>query len=385
MITPTHTDELKKKDDNDTWSSGSDPDEFVYLTEEQLQAYKPKTAPIEIVNQMALDERRKYKNVYCVNCGEKGHVVKDCDGPITSFGIMAFKVVKDAHEEKYDLNHRLQEILALTSHQGHAQKQYPKVKFLMIQRKDTMGYIDFVRGKYPDNDPIVKDNLLQVCLQEMTPQEKNNLLTKSFDTIWNNLWLNHDSKTFKNEYAGAKAKFQKLDVRDLVMRSKTYFHHTEFGFAKGRRNMRESNIGCAEREFYEETGFTKAHYDFIKYYPTIHEEFVGTNGIRYRHIYYLVKMKNDAPPPRIDRSNIVQMGEVQNIGWFTYDECMRLIRPYDHAKKQVMRKVNNDILEMNNNFICSSFYYNTKRNIHPFNPAPHIHDYRTTILKSRSI
>ena len=78
MITPTHTDELKKKDDNDTWSSGSDPDEFVYLTEEQLQAYKPKTAPIEIVNQMALDERRKYKNVYCVNCGEKGHWASRC-------------------------------------------------------------------------------------------------------------------------------------------------------------------------------------------------------------------------------------------------------------------------------------------------------------------
>ena len=52
-----------------------------------------------------------YKNVYCVNCGEKGHVVKECTGPITSFGILAFKIVKNSEEEIYDKNIRLSNLI----------------------------------------------------------------------------------------------------------------------------------------------------------------------------------------------------------------------------------------------------------------------------------
>ena len=53
----------------------------------------------------------KYRNIYCVNCGEKGHVVKDCNGPITSFGIIAFKIVESEQDEMYDKNNKLKEIL----------------------------------------------------------------------------------------------------------------------------------------------------------------------------------------------------------------------------------------------------------------------------------
>ena len=35
------------------------------------------------------------KNIQCANCGDTGHIVKDCKKPITSFGIIAFKIVKN--------------------------------------------------------------------------------------------------------------------------------------------------------------------------------------------------------------------------------------------------------------------------------------------------
>jgi 8-oxo-dGTP pyrophosphatase MutT (NUDIX family) len=128
--------------------------------------------------------------------------------------------------------------------------------------------------------------------------------------------------------------------------------------------MKESNIACAEREFYEETGYNKKNYKFIKNYPTIYEEFTGTNGVNYKHIYYLVKMKDNVLPPKIDKNNIIQTGEVKNIGWFDYEECIALIRPYDIEKKKVITNVYNDILAMNNNYICSEFYYiNNKKSI----------------------
>jgi ADP-ribose pyrophosphatase YjhB (NUDIX family) len=196
----------------------------------------------------------------------------------------------------------------------------------------------------------------------MTEQEKQSLLTKSFDEIWRTLWVNHDSKCFKNEYEYAYRKFQKLDIPALIQEFGTSkFTFQEFGFPKGRRNMKETNIACAEREFFEETGYDKSCYDFIKNYPTIHEEFVGTNGVKYRHIYYLVKIKDNAPPAKIDYKNKIQTGEVQNIGWFTYDECMSIIRPYDIAKKQVIKKVYDDLLVMKDNYVCSNFYYTGKK------------------------
>ena len=330
--------------------SSLDSEKYLMLNDDQVMVYNPKKKS---------PSKTKYRNIYCVNCSEKGHVVKDCNGPITSFGIIAFKIVENQRDEQFDTNPQLQTILSSVNTKEKNQSDYntyPKTKFLMIQRKDTMGFTDFVRGKYPD-DPQELEKVLPIFLNEMTEQEQTTLLTKSFDEIWRGLWVNHDSKCFKNEYEYAYRKFQKLNIPKLIGDSKSLFRFQEFGFPKGRRNMKETNIVCAEREFGEETGYDKTCYDFIKNYPTIHEEFVGTNGVRYRHIYYLVKIKDNVPPPKIDLRNKIQTGEVQNIGWFTYEECMSVLRPYDTAKKQVIKKVYDDILAMKNNYVCSNFYY----------------------------
>ena len=78
-------------------------------------------------------------------------------------------------------------------------------------------------------------------------------------------------------------------------------------------------------------------------------------------VKYLVKIKKDVPPPKIDYKHKIQTGEVQNIGWFSYDECMSLIRHYDIAKKQVIKNVYNNLLEMKNNYVCCNFYYTGKK------------------------
>lgn len=322
-----------------------------YNFKRKVTTSKYSTSPTS--SQMSSSPKKNYKNVYCANCGERGHVVKECERPITSFGIIAFKIVESAEEEHDDKNTYLTELT--TASIATAQDSFPKIKFLMIQRKDTIGFIDFVRGKY-NEEGEEKNKLIQVLLNEMTVDEKNTLLTQSFDDIWSVLWLSHDSKPYKNEYELAKRKYNELDIPSLVNNSTNTYFHSEFGFAKGRRNMKESNIGCAEREFFEETGYNKTNYEFIKNYPMIEEEFVGTNGITYRHIYYLVKMKNLTRPPCVDRNNKVQSGEVRNIGWFTLDECISLLRPYDTAKKNVLTKVHGDILNMNFNFELSDYY-----------------------------
>jgi ADP-ribose pyrophosphatase YjhB (NUDIX family) len=306
--------------------------EFIFLDERLLKPYYKE--PFQLTQ-----TERRYRNVNCGNCGERGHMIRDCINPITSFGIIAFKIINNAKEEQKDYDN----LNLFLSKPG---SNYPKIKFLMIQRKDTMGYIDFIRGKYPDNDDDIKYKLLKTYVREMTTNEKSRLITKSFDELWKDLWVNHDSKCFKNEYDRAKYKFSNLNVSQLVGSLDSEFTFAEFGFPKGRKNMKESNIECAKREFTEETCYKQNSYDIIQNYPPIEENFIGTNGIAYKHIYYLAKMKNDISPPKIDPTNLVQTGEVQNIGWFTYEECKHLIRPYDTAKKDALQHVYDDLLSM---------------------------------------
>lgn len=276
--------------------------------------------------------KSKSKNIYCVNCGGKGHIVKHCIEPITSFGIIAFKIIKTHVDELFDKNKYLKE---LTIDIDQMQK-YPYVKILMIQRKDTMGYVDFLRGKYPDESK--RDEYLKIYIEEMTLTERENLISKQFEELWRDLWVNHSSKTYNEEYITAMEKYKQLNIIELLNNYKSNYTYSEFSLPKGRKNMKESNIECAEREFHEETGYNKSHYNHTTFDPII-EDFTGTNGVKYKHIYYIVKMKQDIPPPLIDEKNILQIGEVKNIGWFNVNECLSLIRPYDKEKKNIIKDI----------------------------------------------
>ena len=83
------------------------------------------------------------KNNVCNNCGKQGHMFHQCKLPITSYGIIAFR---------YNINNN--------------------VEYLMIRRKDSFGYIDFVRGKYtPYNIEQVQN-----IFNEMSVLERETIL-----------------------------------------------------------------------------------------------------------------------------------------------------------------------------------------------------------------
>src|SRR5210317_511140 len=91
---------------------------------------------------------------YCNNCGKKGHLYNQCKTPITSAGIVAFRIHNN------------------------------DVQFLMIRRKDTLGFIDFMRGKYSINN---KDYIKNMIFQ-MTAEERELLKTLSFQELWIKVW-----------------------------------------------------------------------------------------------------------------------------------------------------------------------------------------------------
>jgi ADP-ribose pyrophosphatase YjhB (NUDIX family) len=256
---------------------------------------------------------------YCNNCGNRGHIFNQCKYPITSHGIVAFN-----NDEK-------------------------EIKYLLICRKDSLGYVDFIRGKYPLNNL----NYLNNIFDEMTLYEKKNILTTDFIVLWNKLWNNNMNIQYRSEERQSNDKFNKLkngiiinnkliDIKYLVSNSKTEWLEPEWGFPKGRRNYKETDIICAIREFVEETGYKKHNLDVINNLCPFDELFTGSNYKSYKHRYFVGKINN------IYEKHFFQKTEVSNIKWFTFNELIKIIRPYNLEKKDIITDINKILIKHNN-------------------------------------
>ena len=218
----------------------------------------------------------------------------------------------------------------------------------MVQRKDTIGFVEFMRGKYKLEDLNYLRNLFKI----MSRSERQLIISNDFEFLWNTLWLKKNNKQNFNEFENSKKKFNTLKkgitINDELYNLKKindttpYIYDTpEWGFPKGRRNLHEKDLDCAIREFEEETGITSEYYKILDI-NRINETFKGTNSISYRHTYYLAELID--PEAELDisvkKENINQYSEISNIKWFSYSDAINIIRPYNIEKKNILKKAN---------------------------------------------
>lgn len=249
----------------------------------------------------------------CNNCGKSGHMYHQCKLPITSYGIIAFRPSE----------HGLQ--------------------FLMIRRKDSFGYIDFMRGKYSVNNI---DQILTM-VDEMSLDEKQNILSQPFDLLWSAMW-GESNIQYKNEEYASKKKFetirngidiqgQCISLTDIVALSSTQWKETEWEFPKGRRMSKEKDLECALREFEEETGIPQTDLSIIENILPFEEMFIGSNHKSYKHKYFLAMVD------KIHEDNVMinyQKTEVSKLEWKTIEQCLESIRPYHLEKKEIIKNIN---------------------------------------------
>lgn len=277
--------------------------------------------------------RSRGRNIICGNCGRRGHVYKECLEPIISIGIVAFKEVGDT------------------------------LKYVMVRRKDTHGYVEFIRGKY-DVDDL---EYLSILFNEMTSEEKNKLENTDFLTLWKKLWLIENMSSKKKEFVLSSNKFNYLlenkYIEKLVKESTSNWKEPEWGFPKGKRNIREDNLSCAHREFQEETGLESSDYFVFDNIKPFYEVFYGSNSIKYKHIYYIGKIYKKKEL-KINTESRSQISEIGDIGYFTLDKCLNIIRPYNKEKKKVINKIHYFIKKenlFNKGFEFKTLnYYNVK-------------------------
>lgn len=260
--------------------------------------------------------------MYCNNCGKHGHTYKQCNLPVLSYGIISFFRENDI------------------------------TKILMIQRKHSLCYIEFLRGKYnPVNVTYVK-HLLKNCSIE----ELNNLDTKSFDELWKDLWTHKDyiNSRIKNEYSRGKNNFCKISenkfLNKLISQISDHYSCPEWEFPKGRRNKNEYNKACAIREFKEETGIHE-NFSIIDNLQPIVEEYLGCNRVKYKHIYYLSLYNGKLKLHTIDPDIPEQFTEISKVQWFTQKEALNIVRDTNTRKKDIIRKVFKMLESYNSDYI----------------------------------
>ena len=256
------------------------------------------------------------KNInLCNNCGKQGHLFHQCKLPITSYGIILFRKIKD------------------------------EIQYLMIRRKDSFGYIDFMRGKYSPYNIFQ----LQKIIDEMSILEKTRILAEPFDQLWIQMWGETTNIQYKNEELSSSKKMdlirngvtindENVTLKSIVENSKTEWNETEWEFPKGRRNNKEKDLECALREFEEETGISKNKISVIENILPFEEIFIGTNHKSYKHKYFLAYMEEDNE--EMADLEHYQVTEVSKIEWKTIDRCLESIRPYNLEKKKLITNIN---------------------------------------------
>lgn len=285
--------------------------------------------------------------LHCNNCGKFGHLNRNCKEPITSIGIICVRIadneLRNKVVQKTSLIEKIFNILKFNSKNNKfltiLDEYNPKIEFLMIKRKHSLGFLEFIRGRYDveDYQKIVK------LFEHMTEEEIDKIKTSDFDTIWCDVWgKTAQLKIYEDEYNRSKEKYNLIKYKSdahNVLGLKFFtdnitpkWKHGEWGFPKGRRSHYEKNLTCAIREFQEETGYTQDDYFLIENILPLKEVFLGTNGIPYKHIYYLAILNENCSDPTILDDN----NEVGEIDWFTYSKCSSLIRTYHTEKKKVL-------------------------------------------------
>jgi 8-oxo-dGTP pyrophosphatase MutT (NUDIX family) len=281
------------------------------------------------------------KQYMCSNCGMPGHTLRACQDPVMSYGVIAFRIIEGTNHFENILCAEREDYLGLS--------RAGKIQFLLIQRKDSLSFVEFVRGKYTLEDPTY----LRILLENMTVAEREKIVSMEFDNLWRSVWGEIPTRTYKNDYESSKIKFNSLlggpvgcgdagvettlgfTIRDLL--TETTSHHTEpeWGFPKGRRNPNEEDLPVAVREFYEETGIPRSQVSIIKNLNPLEETFFGSNRVHYCHKYFMGYCRADLQVS-MEKCNHHMLREIGNIGWFSLEEALQKIRPENVEKREVL-------------------------------------------------
>ena len=211
--------------------------------------------------------------------------------------------------------------------------------YLLIKRKETPSYVDFIHGNY-------RESQLYFIIQELTEEERERILKYSFGQLWYDLHL--------KEPEGDSYKFGEKAFMKIIPHCKALFESTPSSdpsgknlwlFPKGKINWTErpgpgdnsepllgpeSPIECALREFKEETNGVEIKGELLFPNP-LAERYLGSNSKNYQTDYFV--FETDELPELTHFSRVtteirsVSDGEVDQVKWVPLRKLEKYLRP----------------------------------------------------------
>ena len=116
-------------------------------------------------------------------------------------------------------------------------KEENENKILMINRKDSLCYIDFIRGKYKLNNLEYINKLFS----RMSKEEIENIKTQEFSKLWKSLWnIKNNNYLTRKEYILSNNKFNKIKKK-YNFNNIIGYNNSEWEIPKGKKNNIETN------------------------------------------------------------------------------------------------------------------------------------------------
>lgn len=311
--------------------------------------------------------------LFCMNCGKNNHGYPQCQEPLSSYGIICF--YRCPKTDAYQV--------------------------VMVRRQHTMNYVEFLRGKYDVNNA----EYLVELFCGMTRTEIMFITTNpSFEVLRRDLGMDNNWKrAYKAEYDNSELKFNyilNLGILANIIRAVNHIWGTEFpevgnqelapaekfwaadgktsgarldelrqrfnpssgmdgqcvgklyeepewGLPKGRRDNKETDLQCAIREFQEETQITGNELTIYKNILPLEEVYVGNNGVRYRHVYFIGELKGDitanseeliSNQTNNDGYGFVKNPEIGGVRLFSQVDALGILREHCVEKKKILQK-----------------------------------------------
>jgi 8-oxo-dGTP pyrophosphatase MutT (NUDIX family) len=279
----------------------------------------------------------------CSNCGGTGHGYRVCIEPVSSYGVLVFRWISRSGAWP-QVNEFCKDPINPTG----ITSLVPQV--LMIQRKDSLGFMDIMRGKYKVNEP----DYIKKQLKGMTESERQKLKSMEFEEIWHELWGSDTESTQRYVHDRVNSRLKLAELRagvklsngeeysldDLLRQEPALYTTPEWGFPKGRRDPYESDIHCAYRELEEETSITEQELLKVTNIQPFIEQFYGSNNIHYRHTYYIAQYVGDRDIS-YNKLNPEMTREIGNLAWKNLDEAILLLRPENLEKRSMLLQLAN--------------------------------------------
>lgn len=215
--------------------------------------------------------------------------------------------------------------------------------FLLYQKRDNFEYMDLIRGLW-------KFENLSFMFSMLSPDERYRIRNYIFKELWDDLWVSHDTRIYKEDYHRSRKRFEILKpyIPNILKTTTSKTSSSPWGFPKGKKEFIEENdLECALREFSEETHIpvTKDH---IVCNSPLSELFEGSNKRIYETHYYIAKFDSTIKSPTTRLKGIRKKAvsdEVYKIKWLKFDEaCVHLNPRRKLILKSVISHIQSEIL-----------------------------------------